>query len=137
VEGSSTLHSPPSSQVLRAYNDEIYALAFHPDGTRLATAGRDGAVSLWDLTRGEEVARLPGHKSFVWSLAFSPDGATLASGSGDSTIQLWDTAPQKTRYQARREAAALRPEAERLVEPLWREKNDLAEVAAALRPTES
>jgi WD40 repeat protein len=133
VEGSSTLHTPPPSQVLRAYNDEVYALAYHPDGTRLATAGRDGAVSLWELTRGEEVARLPGHKSFVWSLAFSPDGATLASGSGDSTIHLWETAPLKKRYQARREAAASQPEAERLVEQLWREKNDLAEVVAALR----
>ena len=120
-------------QVLRGHTDEVFAVAFHPDGTRLATAGRDGAVWLWDLARGEEVVRLPGHKSFVWSLAFSPDGATLASGSGDNTVRLWDTAPLKTRYQARREAAALRPEAERLVEQLWREKNDPAEVVEALR----
>ena len=108
--------------VLRGHTDEVFAAAFHPDGTRLATAGRDRAVWLWDLARGEEVARLPGHTSYVWSLAFSPDGATLASGSGDFTVRLWDTAPLKTRYQARREAAALRPEAERLVEPLWRQK---------------
>ena len=107
--------------------------AFHPDGTRLATAGRDRAVWLWDLARGEEVARLPGHTSYVWSLAFSPDGATLASGSGDFTVRLWDTAPLKMRYQARREAEALRPEAERLVEQLWRQKNDPAEVVEALR----
>jgi hypothetical protein len=79
------------------------------------------------------VVRLPGHQSFVWSLAFSPDGATLASGSGANTVRLWDTAPLKTRYQARREAAALRPEAERRVEQLWREKNDPAEVVEALR----
>jgi hypothetical protein len=38
----------------------------------------------------------------------------------------------KVRYQARREAEALRPEAERLVEALWREKNDPAGVVAAL-----
>jgi WD40 repeat protein len=120
-------------QVLRGHTDEVFALAFHPDGTRLATAGGDRAILLWDLARGEEVARLQGHTSYVWSLAFSPDGATLASGSGDFTVRLWDTAPLKTRYQARREAEALRPEAERLVEQLWREKHDPAAVVAALR----
>jgi WD40 repeat protein len=120
-------------QVLRGHTDAVYAVAFHPDGTRLASAGRDGAVWLWDLARGEEVARLPGHTSYVWSLAFSPDGATVASGSGDFTVRLWDTAPLKARYQARREADALRPDAERLVAKLWREKNDPAEVVDALR----
>ena len=120
-------------QVLRGHTDEVFAAAFHPDGRRLATAGRDRAVWLWDLARGEEVARLQGHTSYVWSLAFSPDGSTLASGSGDFTVRLWDTAPLKTRYQARREAAALRPEAERLVEQSWRKMNRADEVAQALR----
>ena len=55
------------------------------------------------------------------------------SGSGDFTVRLWDTAPLKVRYRARREAEALRPEAERLVESLWRQKNDPAEVVALLR----
>jgi WD40 repeat protein len=119
-------------EVLRGHTDEVFAAAFHPDGTRLATGGRDRAVWLWDLVRGEEVARLQGHTSYVWSLAFSPDGTTLASGSGDYTVRLWDTAPLRVRYQARREAAALRPEAERLVEQLWREKKAPAEVADAV-----
>ena len=47
--------------------------------------------------------------------------------------RLWDTAPLKVRYQARREAEALRPEAERRVEPLWRDQHDPAEVVAALQ----
>jgi WD40 repeat protein len=119
--------------VLSGHTDVVFAAAFHPDGTRLATGGRDRAVWLWDLERGEEVARLPGHTSYVWSLAFSRDGATLVSGSGDSTVRLWDTAPLMARYQARRKAAALRPEAERLVEQLWRQKNDPAKVVEALR----
>jgi len=120
-------------QVL-GHTDEVFAAAFHPDGTRLATAGRDGAVWLWDLARCEAVVRLPGHKSYVWSLAFSKRGETLASGSGDFTVRLWDTAPLKTRYDARREAADLRPEAKRLVEQLWRKKkNDPAEVVKSLR----
>jgi WD40 repeat protein len=120
-------------QVLKGHTDEVFAAAFHPDGTRLATAGRDRAVWLWDLERGEEVARLQGHTSYVWSLAFSPDGRSLVSGSGDKTVRLWDTAPLRARYQARREAAALRPAAERLVGKLWRQKNDPAKVVAALR----
>jgi hypothetical protein len=90
-------------------------------------------VWLWDLERGEEVARLRGHTSNVWSLAFSRDGATLVSGSGDATVRLWDTKPLRTRYQARRAAAALRPEAERLVEQLWRQKKDPTEVVEAVR----
>ncbi len=115
------------------HTDDVFATAFHPDGTRLVSAGRDRAVWLWDLARGEEVARLQGHTSYVWSLAFSPDGTTLASGSGDFTVRLWDTEPLKVRYRARREAEALRPEAERLVESLWRQKHDAAGVVAALR----
>jgi WD40 repeat protein len=120
-------------QELPGHTAEVFAVAFHPDGTRLATGGRDQAVWLWDLARGEEVARLPGHTSFIWSLAFSPDGATLVSGSGDATVRLWDTAPLKTRYQARREAEALRPEAERMVERLWRLKGTPDNVVAAIR----
>jgi WD40 repeat protein len=120
-------------RVLRGHTDEVFAVAFHPDGRRLATGGRDRAIWLWDLARGEEVAWLQGHTLFVWSLAFSPDGATLASGSGDHTVRLWDTAPLKARYQARREAEALRPEAERLVERLWPQENDPAEIIETLR----
>src|SRR5205823_704172 len=75
---------------------------------------------------------LQGHTNYVFSLAFSPDGKSLVSGSGDGTVRLWDTEPLKKRYQARREAKALRPEAERLVEQLFREKKGAAAVVAAL-----
>jgi hypothetical protein len=85
-------------------------------------------LNVFDIASGKSLFSTEGA-----SLAFSPDGATLASGSGDTTVRLWDTAPVKTRYQARPEAAALRPEAERLVERLWRDKNDPAEVVATLR----
>jgi WD40 repeat protein/predicted Ser/Thr protein kinase len=120
-------------QELHGHTDDVFAAAFHPDGTRLATAGRDRAIWLWDLEKGEEVARLAGHTNFVWSLAFRPDGKTLISGSGDTTVRLWDTAPLRVRHQARRAIEILRPEAERLVDRLFREKHEASLVAQALK----
>jgi WD40 repeat protein/predicted Ser/Thr protein kinase len=115
--------------ILRGHTDDIFTVAFHPSGTRLATAGRDRAVWLWDLEKGEEVARLAGHANYVRSLAFSPDGKTLTSGSGDGTVRLWDTEPLRKRHQARREIDALCPEAEQLVDRLFREKHEASSVA--------
>jgi hypothetical protein len=57
----------------------------------------------------------------------------LGGRSGDGTVRLRDTAPLAVRYQARRDAEALRPGAEQLVERLFREKNDADAVVAALR----
>jgi WD40 repeat protein len=122
---------------LHGHTGAVFGAAFHRTGTRLATAGRDRAIWLWDLRKGEEVARLPGHADYVWSLAFSPDGKSLVSGSGDGTVRLWDTATLKMRYQSCREAAALRPEAEKLVKQWWRQKNDVAEIVNALHTDRS
>jgi WD40 repeat protein len=119
--------------VLQGHTDEVLTATFHPDGTRVASGGRDGAVWLWDLATGQEVARLRGHTNYVYSLAFSPDGKSLVSGSGDNTVRLWDTEPLRERYLVRRAAEALRPDAGRLVERLFREKKDANQVAAALR----
>jgi WD40 repeat protein/predicted Ser/Thr protein kinase len=123
--------------VLGGHTDEVFTAAFHPDGKRLASAGRDRAIRLWDLATGQEVARLEGHTNYVFSLAFSPDGTSLASGSGDGTVRIWETAPPSLRHQARREAEALRPEAERLVARLVAESREPDQVFTRLRTEES
>jgi eukaryotic-like serine/threonine-protein kinase len=123
--------------VLTGHLDQVYTAVFHPDGKRLASGGRDRAVWLWDLTTCQDVARLEGHTNYVFSLAFSPDGTRLASGSGDGTVRIWDTAPPARRYKTRREAEALRPEADRLVARLFAELREPAEVVARLRADEN
>lgn len=114
----------------------MLAAAFHPDGSRIASADKGRVICLWDPQSGQEMARLTGHTDYVWSLAFSADGKTLVSGSGDTSVRLWDTEPLRVRYRARRAAEALRPESKRLVEGLFREKKNAAEVVAALRATD-
>ena len=67
----------------------VYSVAVSIDGTLIASGTSDGAVWLWDASRGRMRERLKGHTEAVRTLAFSPNGKLLASGSGDGTIRLW------------------------------------------------
>ena len=68
----------------------VTAIAFHPDGMRLATGGADNLIHIWNAGTGERLATLRGHTWTIRALTFSPDGRLLASASGDRTIRLWD-----------------------------------------------
>src|SRR5262249_21630406 len=76
---------------LGRHTNTVSALAFSPDGTRLASGSGDQTVRLWDLLSGKEPTTLRKHTNGVDSLAFSPDGLLLASGSTDGTAVVWET----------------------------------------------
>jgi WD40 repeat protein len=68
----------------------VVAVAYSPDGHRIATASRDETVRLWDAGTGARVRELTGHTDNVFTVAFSPDGHRLASAGADNTIRFWD-----------------------------------------------
>ncbi|MHC4692875.1 MAG: WD40 repeat domain-containing protein [Planctomycetota bacterium] len=68
-----------------------HAVAFSPDGRRLATGG-DGreAVKLWDVSTRRELLRLPGQGTLFSYVAFSPDGIWLAACNyWEGKLHLW------------------------------------------------
>jgi WD40 repeat protein len=69
--------------------NRIMWMAFSPDSSRLAVAGLDRKVHIWDTGTGIELFTLSGHTEFVSMVAFSPDGKHLASGAFDGTIKIW------------------------------------------------
>ena len=84
----------------------LMALAFNPDGTRLA-ASDGSAIVLWDLETRAVRRSLRGHTKPLTSLAFSPDGALLASGSLDGSAMIWDPVSGEMLFQIANEANPL------------------------------
>jgi WD40 repeat protein len=82
----------------------IEALVAWSSGDRLASAGQDGTVRLWNIDGGEPTI-LRGHEGRVAALAVSKDGKWIASGGKDGTVRLWDVERREGRVVLRHEGA--------------------------------
>ena len=70
--------------------DSAFAVAFSPDGSKLAAAGADRAVRVWEVATGKEVALIEDHADWIFDVAWSPDGKRLATASRDKTSKVFD-----------------------------------------------
>lgn len=73
------------------HSDEVWALEFSHDGTRLASAGQDRKVIVYDVPSFGIIQTLQDHGEGVVFIAWSPDDSKLISCSRDRVARVWDT----------------------------------------------
>ncbi len=95
------VNSVDKKQLLPSLSSPIYADKIKPkggfieeglgfEGRMIASCSSDHTVKIWELSTGECIKTLEGHRDVVQTLAFCPTGRLIASGSADRTIRLWN-----------------------------------------------
>jgi WD40 repeat protein len=105
---------------LRGHTADASALAWSPDGKRLASGGFDESIRVWDAVSGKQVLPSAAPALGILALSWSPDGRRLASANWfDKTVGVWDPATGKQLFTFRGHAdrvhsVAFNPDGRRL-----------------------
>ena len=68
----------------------IYAIAWAPDGGRIACGGGELKVDIWDTRTWRQLVSYKEHDSTIFAIAWSPDGRQIASTGSDNAVHVWD-----------------------------------------------
>jgi WD40 repeat protein len=90
MDRSASMKIADDSTLIRKFETQdggIFALAFSPDGSRIAVAGAADDVPVYQTETGERTATCKGHKG-TYAVAFSPNGEQLATGGFDGKVRI-------------------------------------------------
>ena len=79
---------------------EITALAYSPDGSRLAIGAADGTASVWSVATKQELVSYDGPTGAISSIAFTPDGDSVLTASDDGVARIWRAIGVEQSFQA-------------------------------------
>lgn len=68
----------------------VVQLSCSPEGRRIASAGWDGTVKIWDLGLQREIRAFDWKVHRARAISFSPDGMTIAVGGEHGKVVIWD-----------------------------------------------
>ena len=68
---------------------KITCIKFFNQGDKIAYAGKDGSIRIWNLKLKIIEAVLFGHNYYVADIFISPDNQILVSGASDSAVFVW------------------------------------------------
>ena len=72
--------------------DDLSSVDVSPDGKTLVTIHADRKVRIWDISSGQLLHILEGHKGTIVGAAFSDDGSMIVTWSRNDEVKLWKTA---------------------------------------------
>jgi len=93
-------YSPKLGGTIYTYDSPngILAVAWSPDGTRIAMGDGNGRVQAWDANTGQHVINYhDSDSSRVEAVIWLPDGKSIVAGDDDSVVWIWNAATGKMR----------------------------------------
>jgi len=77
---------------LAGHTNRVRAVVFSPDSEKIASAGADGRIVIWDVATQTQALRWDAHNGGANTLTYSFDGQFLLTGGEDHQIILWSSA---------------------------------------------